>query len=173
MFKVLDEVCVPERGTKYSAYVGLFSREDVTIGAGGTILVSLGVKIDLSELFCNARAGNLLDLSTTQGEIEDWENFLKSHYLELSISSSLAVKGLIAPNDICIIDLDYSNEIGLIVHNPIDSHILNDFIRGRINEYKIKKGDRVAQCTLKEHKSYLMGYESDVVRDGGFGRTGQ
>ena len=31
---------------------------------------------------------------------------------------------------------------------------------------------KIAQCTLKEHKGYLMGYESDVVRDGGFGSTG-
>jgi len=28
-------------------------------------------------------------------------------------------------------------------------------------------------CTLKEHKGYLMGYESDVTRDGGFGSTGE
>jgi hypothetical protein len=37
--------------------------------------------------------------------------------------------------------------------------------------FKISKGDKVAQCTLKEHKGYLMGYESDVVRTGGFGST--
>ena len=37
---------------------------------------------------------------------------------------------------------------------------------------KIKKGDKVAQCTLKEHKGYLLGYESDVVRVSGFGSTG-
>ena len=37
--------------------------------------------------------------------------------------------------------------------------------------YNIRKGQKVAQCTLKEHKGYLMGYESDVVRDGGFGST--
>jgi len=35
----------------------------------------------------------------------------------------------------------------------------------------IRKGDKVAQCTLKEHKGYLMGYESDVIREGGFGST--
>ncbi len=27
MFKILDEVCTPKRGTKYSAYVDLFARE--------------------------------------------------------------------------------------------------------------------------------------------------
>jgi dUTPase len=54
-------------------------------------------------------------------------------------------------------------EIGLIVHYPINK---------RMSEFNIKKGDKVAQCTLKEHKGYLMGYESDVIRDGGFGSTG-
>ena len=36
MFKVLDKVCVPKRSTKYSAYVDLFAREDVTLGAEAT-----------------------------------------------------------------------------------------------------------------------------------------
>jgi dUTPase len=37
----------------------------------------------------------------------------------------------------------------------------------------IKKGDKIAQCTLKEHRGYLMGYESDIVRSGGYGSTGK
>ena len=39
-------------------------------------------------------------------------------------------------------------------------------------EEEIKKGDKVAQCTLKEHKGYLLYIESDVERKGGFGSTG-
>ena len=63
-------------------------------------------------------------------------------------------------------------EIGLIMHNPIkmstnqgipDQYLLKPFY--------IKKGQKVCQCVLKEHKSYLMGYESDVIRNGGFGST--
>ena len=46
MFKILDGACAPKRGTKYSAYVDLFAREDITIGAGETKIVKLGVKID-------------------------------------------------------------------------------------------------------------------------------
>jgi len=37
---------------------------------------------------------------------------------------------------------------------------------------QIKKGDKIAQITLLEHKSYLFGVESDVERSGGFGSTG-
>ena len=50
MFEVLDEVCVPQRSTKYSAYVDLFAREDVIIGAGETKIIPLGIKIDLKYL---------------------------------------------------------------------------------------------------------------------------
>ncbi len=193
MFEILDEVCTPKRGTKYSAYVDLFAKEDVVIGAGETKIIKLGVKLSIqdiqehliNECICNSK--------------EEWNHFLKSHYLEVALRSSLAVKGLIIANGIGIIDLDYPDEIGLIVHNPINTDYVvcesrvmlagYEAMKNKldINEaqkliatpyldkltFKILKGDKVAQCTLKEHKGYLMGYESDVVREGGFGSTGQ
>lgn len=168
MFKILDEVCTPKRGTKYSAYVDLFAREDVTIGVGETKIVKLGVKIDLDSLYRSWY------FYTEQNNISgSWDMFLKSHYLEIALRSSLGVKGLIISNGIGIIDLDYPDEIGLIIHNPIQR--LQNFQGGYCEVYPdifyINKGDKVAQCTLKEHKGYLMGYESDVVRTGGFGST--
>ena len=173
MFKILDEVCTPRRGTKYSAYVDLFAREDITIGAGETKIVKLGVKID----FNNDLGG--FDLVLYQNGFKGGFNkFLKSHYLEVALRSSLGVKGLIIANGIGIIDLDYPDEIGLIVHNPVQ---IREFVQNGNNyttvvdsddsEFVIKKGDKVAQCTLKEHKGYFMGFESDVVRTGGFGST--
>jgi len=163
MFKVLDEVCTPQRGTRYSAYVDLFARECVEIGAGETKIVPLGVKLDL----------NKRDTG-----------FMKLHYLEVVLQSSLAIKGLIIPNGIGIIDLDFKNEIELIVHNPIglvDYNVHTNVIMeygvrnsdGYSKSIKVAKGDKVAQCTFKEHKGYLMGYDSDVTRDGGFGSTGK
>ena len=169
MFKVIDEVCTPQRGTKYSAYVDLFARESVSVGAGETNIIPLGIKIDsnffiyeIGEIDVDA-GGRILSF----GKSEKVDKFLKSHYLEVALRSSLAVKGLIIPNGIGIIDLDYLDEIGLIVHYPYSETIykVND------KRFKIKKGDKVAQCTLKEHKGYLMGYESDVVRNGGYGST--
>jgi len=50
MFKVLDKVCEPQRATKYSSSVDLFARESVTIGAGETQKIPLGVKIDLEKI---------------------------------------------------------------------------------------------------------------------------
>ena len=176
MFKVLDECCTPKRGTKFSAYVDLFSAEDVVIGAGETKIVKLGVKLDLEKLKENKfrSANDKVDIDSPL-----WQEFLKSHYLEVALRSSLAVKGLIIANGIGIIDLDYPDEIGLIVHYPLLLENRTDNV-GRVwsdkvlnyKEFKISKGDKVVQCTLKEHKGYLMGYESDVVRDGGFGSTG-
>lgn len=172
MFKVLDEVCTPKRGTKYSAYVDLFSAEDITIGAGETKIVKLGVKLDLEEI-----------INGNDKVYNNPDKFLKSHYLEVALRSSLGVKGLIIANGIGIIDLDYPDEIGLIVHNPYGIYEREHRTEGRLcgevsiietkkEPFKIKKGDKVAQCTLKEHRGYLMGYESDTIRDGGFGSTG-
>ena len=174
MFKVMEDYCTPKRGTKYSAYVDLFAREDVIIRAGETKVIKLGVKLDLEEI--------------VNGNDELYNNpdrFLKSHYLEVALRSSLGIKGLIIANGIGIIDLDYPDEIGLIVHNPLiglhKKETISEFelhyIGNNKNEdygiFTIKKGDKVAQCTIKEHKGYLMGYESDVVRVSGFGSTGK
>ena len=174
MFKILDEVCTPHCGTKYSAYVDLFSADDVTIGAGETKVIKLGVKLDLDNLYKSWY------FYTEQNNISgSWEMYLKSHYLEVALRSSLGVKGLIIANGIGIIDLDYPDEIGLIVHNPVNEidlmenyNYCNQNIPPKLRKFEIKKGDKVAQCTLKEHKGYLLGYETETLRSGGFGSTG-
>ena len=188
MFEILDEVCTPKRATKYSAYVDLFAREDVVIGAGETKIVPLGIKIN-PDFFIYVIGGVDIDAGghiINYGDSAKIEQFMKSHYLEIAIRSSLAAKGLIIANGIGIVDLDYQDEIGLIVHNHI-AYVFNeenedlslktysctdreDLIR---ESFAIRKGHKVAQCTIKEHKSYLMGYKSEVVRDGGFGSTGK
>ena len=164
MFKVLDTVCKPTRATKYSAMVDLYANADVVIGAGETTIVPLGVKID---------KGVIKDKC-----LEDWEHFggfMESHFLALHPRSSLRAKGLIV--GVGVIDLDYPDEIGLIVHNPQliileqTEDETESWIKNGRETYTIKKGDKVAQCTLMEHKGYLMGIESDVERTGGFGST--
>lgn len=166
MFEVLDPMCKPVRATKYSAYVDLFSAEDCTIGAGETKIVKLGIKLDLS-LIQTAMAFDSLEM----------KEFMQSHYLEVALRSSLGVKGLIIANGIGVIDLDYEGELGLIVHNPQNISWFKDDL-GEIticdgSPFIISKGDKVAQCTLKEHRGFLMGYESDIARSGGFGSTGK
>ena len=177
MFKILNGYCTPKRGTKYSAYVDLFAREDVTIGAGETKIIKLGVKLDLDKLYRSWY------FYTEQNNISgSWEMYLKSHYLEVALRSSLGVKGLIIANGIGIIDLDYPDEIGLIVHNPIKQNYISNLISKMIgrksnhynqSDFAISRGDKVAQCTIAPHEGFLMGYESDVVRVSGFGSTGK
>jgi len=163
MFKVLDEVCKPTRGTRFSAAVDLRSREDIVVGAGETKLIPLGVKIDMEHI------EDIFDFNA-----DKVINFAKEHYLQLMLRSGLGKKGLILPNGVGVIDLDYKDEIMMIVHNPV---VDIDEIGVRFGsenrpEINIKKGDRVGQITLLEHKSYLFGIDTDEVRSGGFGSTG-
>ena len=183
MFEVLDTVCQPTRATKYSAMVDLYAREDVVIGAGETKIVPLGVKIDIETLvrnwFAIADDRNINDIISDKsiGVGDAVHKFKQSHFLELHPRSSLRAKGLII--GVGVIDLDYPDELGLIVHNPLPKPAYYSDASGNINTlfptndfFTINKGDKIAQCTLKEHKGYLLGIESDVERSGGFGSTG-
>ena len=191
MFKILTEGCKPTRGTKHSACVDLYSSKNIVIGAGETKVIGLGVCLDLdnSNVYMTSQYRwaekkttdiNLLD-SIKKQEIED---FMNSHYLQVALRSSLGKAGLIMPNGVGIIDMDYRDEIKVIIHNPI-THIFNIekedmslFTYGHSNKkgcmsenIAIKKGQRIAQITLLEHKSEFFGIESDVVRNGGLGST--
>jgi len=163
MFKVLTKGCEPTRGSKYSACVDLYASEDVSIGAGETKFVGLGVCIsdDVNFLY------HLELLTKKEWSNREIKDFKLSHYLELHPRSSLRTKGLISNTG--IIDLDYEDEMKIIIHKPIDLFsIVNDVYD---EAYEIKKGDRIAQITLLEHKSYLFAIESEEKRDGGFGST--
>ena len=165
MFKILDEACKPKRSTKYSAYIDLFSREDMTIGAGETKVIPLGVKLALNKLSKALFEVSYSYILRSHNKVlqEEFDKFMKSHYLEIVLRSSLGIRGLTIPNGKGIIDLDYPDEIGLIIHNLIkmstnqgipDQYLLKPFY--------IKKGQKVAKCALKEHKSYLMGDEASL-----------
>ena len=174
MFKVLDEVCKPTKGSKYSAAVDLYAREDVIIGAGETVKVPLGVCIDESKLEKKVNEFYIYDIERTLDV-----PFKDSHYLQLEPRSSLRAKGLQAGTG--IIDLDYPDEIMIILHNqsmkkafvPFKGHEnIGSHVMLENDKYKIKKGEKIAQIMLCEHKTYLMGIESDEERTGGFGSTG-
>lgn len=170
MFKVLKNGKQPTRGTKHSACVDLYASEDITIGAGETKLVGLGVAIDLAELstmFDEDR--NMLNDDSM------FDKFLNSHYLQLMLRSSLS-KELIIANGVGVIDLDYKDEIKIRVHNPkgkvtMESDGIGNYKPYIDNPVRIRKGDKISQITLIEHKSYLFGIDSEVKRDGGFGST--
>ena len=100
------------------------------------------------------------------------DNFLKSHYLELEPRSGMRLKGITAGTG--IIDLDYKDEICIVFHNLLTFKAIVKWIFsfGRNKSvFKISKGDKIAQILLKEHKTYLMGIDTQEERIGGFGST--
>lgn len=177
MFEILDEVCTPTKGSKYSACVDLFAREDVVIGAGETVLVGLGVKID-TDFFIYEIGG--VSVSTNgeikdEGDINKIEDFLKSHQLNLHIRSSMSAKhGLIIANGTGIIDLDYEGEIMICLHKPLTLKSIFKYIFSfgmSKSKLQLKKGQKIAQINLVEHKTYLLGVDTEEERKGGFGST--
>lgn len=174
MLKETVECCKPTRATKYSAMVDLYAKEDVVIGAGETKIVNLGVKIDLEKVkeIKDCQGVYVGDKRLESCFNEDYFNeFMSTHFIELHPRSSLRAKGLIV--GVGVIDLDYPDEFGLIVHYSMDIksvYALNE--NSFPNEYHIYKGDKIAQCTLMEHKGFLMGIESEAERKGGFGSSG-
>ena len=164
MFKILDPICAPTKGSRYSAGIDLYARETIVIVAGETAKIPLGVCIDLA---CLPAFG--------------LHEFKMSHFLELHPRSSLRAKGLIA--GVGVIDLDFTLELQMIVHNPYTNKkdtvgitrsdgmtVGVEYIDPR--PFQINKGDKVAQILLKEHKGYLLGVESNEKRIGGFGSSG-
>jgi len=156
MIKTLVDGCEPTRGSKYSACIDLYASEDVVIEAGSTKLVGLGVCFDP------------IDISYLS------EKFKKMHYVQLMLRSSLS-KHLVIANGVGVIDLDYEDEIKIRLHNPVDNDTLLEIYRGYAHSnhkgFKISKGDKIAQITLMEHKSYLFGVDTEAKRTGGFGST--
>ncbi len=148
MFKITKNGMLPTKGSKYAACVDLYSRKEIIIESGQTVLVPLGVSIDEDFLLSIEK----------KYHINHKNSFIESHYLQLMLRSSLS-KNLIIANGVGIIDLDYRDEIMIRVHNPMQNFIIN-------------KGDRVAQITLLEHKISLFNIFTNNQRDGGFGSTG-
>ena len=175
MFKVLTGGCEPSKGSKYSAGIDLYSNEDCVICAGETKLIGLGVCIDVQKFTSDITESYKND--GIEVVLDKIENFKLSHYLELHPRSSLRAKGLISNTG--IIDLDYKDEIKIIIHNPLklkwwneqNENYLFPKVKSDTN-FTIKKGDRIAQILLKEHKSYLLGVDTSHERNGGFGSTG-
>ena len=159
MFKILTSGCEPTRGSEFSACVDLYASEDVTIEAGATKLVGLGVSLDidflLNKIFPITKDEKLVSLEMQN---KGREQFKKSHYFQLMLRSSMS-KHLIISNGVGIIDIDYKDEIKIRLHNPNNT------------DYKIVRGNRIAQITLLSHASYLFDIETTATRTGGFGST--
>jgi len=136
---------LPQRATQRSAGFDVFAREDVVIQCGETKLVGLGVCLDI------ALTIDVIHLNV----------FMESHYFQLHPRSSIRAKGL--GGGVGVIDMDYRDEIKMIITNPSDLQY----------KYTIKRGDKIGQLILCKHEGYLLPseYTLDNNRVGGFGST--
>ena len=141
MIKIIDKICEPVKGSKFSACVDLKSSEDVVIEQGETAIIDLGVSLDLEKM--------------PPYVLNNMDKF----YLQLETRSSFRAKGIICGSG--IIDIDYPGVIKIILHNFSYDE-----------PFVVKKGERVGQMMLLEHKTGLLGIESEDERVGGFGSTG-
>ncbi len=158
MFKSINGGILPSRGSKYSACVDLYANKTMIIAQAQTTLIPLGICIDVEKLKENFNTNkhyfNQIGIST-------YDLFLKTHYLQLMLRSSLS-KQLIIANGVGVIDLDYTDEIMIRIHNPAN-----------MPEKHINKGDRVAQITMLQHLGFMFDVHSQKQRTGGFGSTGE
>jgi len=187
MFKSVNGGKLPTRGTKYSACVDVYANEDVVIRGGETKLITLGIKIDtdyIKELFTTtelhtgkSKYGCALD---TRLNKEKYNNFMSTHYLQLMLRSSLGVKGLVLPNGVGVVDLDFKGQLQMLISNvsmksvfiPLEGYTsVGDYFTVENYTHLVKKGDRIGQITLLEHKSNLFNITTEETRDGGFGST--
>lgn len=158
MFKSINEGILPTRGSKHSACVDLYANKSISIAAGETTLIPLGVSIDAKKLKENYDANSNY---FNKAGISSYDLFLKTHYLQLMLRSSLS-KQLIIANGVGVIDLDYPGEIMVRVHNPANMPTKD-----------INRGDRVAQIALLQHLGFMFDIHCDQERIGGFGSTGE
>ena len=173
MFKLINGGLLPQRATKYSAGFDVFANDTVQVGAGETVRVKLGICINPA--FAQAYNHEFMPVLPLEA----------THYLELHPRSSIRAKGL--GGGVGIIELDYLEEIEMVIHNPItEEHVtwwvdtlLNMVgLKQRFNNdntanYTIKKGDKIGQLILKRHEGWLFPteYTKDEERTGGFGST--
>ena len=140
MLKTINNGKMPTKGSKYSVCVDLYANESIVIGAGETAIIPLGVCLDYDKFPISV------------------QNNMKNFYLQLEPRSSMRAKGLIGGTG--IIDIDYEDEIKIILHNLGTN-------------FTVSKGDRIAQIMLCEHSSWRLGIETDDKRVGGIGSTGK
>ncbi len=143
MFISVDGGKLPQASTKYSAGLDVFANEDVEIWAGASEVVKLGIKLDLDYINKN-----------------DLQN---NHFLMLEVRSSMRMKE-ISSFGVGIIDLDYQDEIKMIIHN-----------HSKFSPVIIRKGDKVGQLLLMVHNPYATWKYRQTEQDrvGGFGSTGK
>lgn len=140
ILKSVSEEFEPVYATSHSAGADVKAREEVVIAPGETVVIPTGVYID-----------------RWLPEFIDDKIFIP--YLDIRLRSSLSLQGLSIPNGVGTIDVDYGEEIGIILYNNNEDHLI------------IKKGTRVGQLVLQHTMNITGARRLDTMRVGGYGST--
>lgn len=139
-FRLENEIHRPVYMTTHSAAADLFARKEVVLDSRKVSLVPTGVwiaSVDWSQL----PAGSV-------GE------------LQIRARSSLSFKfGLMLANGVGTIDLDYPDEIGVLIYNTNDK------------PHRLAEGERIGQILLAVHPRLMDASLKTSQRVGGFGST--
>tara|TARA_R110002096_G_scaffold149991_2_gene311705 strand:- start:2456 stop:2896 length:441 start_codon:yes stop_codon:yes gene_type:complete len=142
LFEEVDGGMLPVRVTALSVGYDCYSNVDKIIAPGDTALIPLGFRI--------------------KGFVSDsiMDKDAPLPYLELHLRSSLRVAGL-SSGGVGIIDMDYRNEIKLVITNH------------DVEEYRLNTGDRIAQLVAASSPIHQMSNLITIreARNGGFGST--
>ena len=165
MFKTINNGILPKRFSKYSAGFDVCSNEDIVIGAGETKLIGLGIAIDLGNWYSYL---SKISPAVFNKMVISKDEIIEKHYLELHIRSSLRARGLTSLGT-GIIDIDFADEIKMVVHNPykfgkIFAKWSSDIMIDGIDNipFEINKGDKIGQIILKRHEGYLLPQEYTI-----------
>jgi len=148
MFLSINDGKLPLSQTNLSAGYDVYSNEEVIIESEETKLIKLGISLD-NELI--------------KYELSLFNSIFKNLYLGLYLRSSLGRKGLILPNGVGIIDIDYDKEICMIIYNP------------NKNDFKINRYERLGQLIFQRHYGFDIlnnSFRKKDIRIGGLGSTG-
>jgi len=200
MFKVLVPGCDPKRGSKFSACVDLFASEDCVIGAGETKIIGLGICIDEEKLY--NLTNSYLQREPIIKDFDEFKDshYLqlnpRSSLRTKGLISHTGIIDLDYPKEIKIIihnpltfktaaniAIAWVNRLIMASAGGMPFPVLKiekdgfdgsgGFIIKKEDKSDKIKASKIAQITLIEHKSYLIGVESEEERDGGFGSTGE
>ncbi|WP_456403531.1 dUTP diphosphatase [Hydrogenimonas sp.] len=151
MFRTIEGGRLPQAQTKASAGYDVCSNEDVVMHPGDRAAIGLGIMIDPEAI--------------NELEADFCGEFATNFYFGLYLRSSMAMRGVSIPNGVGIIDMDYADEIKIVM----------EVSHSREDPLHIRKGDRVGQLILHRHfgTEILNGmYRTNDDRFGGFGSTG-
>lgn len=169
LYKKSSDVKTPTYGTKYSTCFDLeFNPTESVVRGYTNCNEELAEAVDKDGCI-DVRPGARLLIPTgliARLDVSNISNNPHLYSIRLHARSGLALKrGLVLANAEGIVDVDYQNEIFVLLHNI--SYLTQ----------KIKKGDRIAQAEIVRNEPFRIQLldsppEQLSERNGGFGSTG-